>query len=89
MAAVLLDPQLEHTKPFSLINSFEILIMSGSIFHLIDIHFNNDQLWIIRIKLCSINNENLKSIFDYVFKHVMMWEEFFFEYNGVRKLFTR
>jgi len=61
-----LDPRLDNIKPFSAINSSEILIMSGSIFRLIDIHFNDEQLWIIRIKLCSINDENLKSMFDYM-----------------------
>jgi tetratricopeptide (TPR) repeat protein len=54
-----LDPQLEHIKPFSMINSSEMLIMPGSIFRLIDI---DKQCSIIRLKL---SDENFQSIFNY------------------------
>jgi len=56
-----LDPQLDNIKPFSMINSSEILIMSGSIFRLIDIHFIDKQFSIIRIEL---SNENFQSVFN-------------------------
>ncbi len=64
---ILFEIDLDHKiKSFSAINSSEILIMCGSIFRLIDIHFNDEQLlWIIRIKLSNINDENFKLLFDF------------------------
>jgi len=58
------DPRLNNIKPFSTINSSEILMMSGSIFRLSNIHLNDDHLWIIQMKLCSTHDESLQSIFN-------------------------
>jgi len=65
------DPQLENIKPFSAIktqgyvpNEEQTLFMLGSIFRLIDIRHEQDGMWIIRMKLCSEDEDELKSIFD-------------------------
>lgn len=50
-------------KSYCAINSFEILIMAGSIYRLNNIYLNtNEQLWIIQLELSNINDEN----FDYM-----------------------
>jgi len=65
------DPQLNGIKPFANITSYsyfpeeeEILFMLGSIFHLISVHCDEDQLWIIRMVLVSNENHDSTSIFN-------------------------
>lgn len=64
------DPLLENIKPFSNIttqssysNEEQILFMLGSIFQLVDIRPEHNGISLVRMKLCSENNEDLKSIF--------------------------
>ncbi len=63
-------PCVVTTKPFADIssyskyqNEFEILFMNGSIFRIEDICQNNDQIWIIQMKLCSDDDHHLKELF--------------------------
>lgn len=65
------DPQLKGIKPFANITSIsyfpgeeEILFMSGSIFQLIDVQYDEDQLWTIRMKLVSNEQHDSTSIFN-------------------------
>jgi tetratricopeptide (TPR) repeat protein len=67
------DPQLENIKPFSNItsqsyfpNEEEVLFMIGSIFQLIHVDLNQDGIWMIRMKLCSGNDHQLKSLFEHM-----------------------
>jgi tetratricopeptide (TPR) repeat protein len=63
------DPRLENIKPFSNIkahsynsNEEQTLFMLGSIFRLINVQEEPDGMWIIRMKLCSENDDDLKEI---------------------------
>ncbi|CAF3513860.1 unnamed protein product [Rotaria sp. Silwood1] len=67
------DPRFDGIKPFANITSLsyypdeeEVLMMIGSIFRLIDIHYESDQMWQIRMKLCSNNDHDLKLISDHM-----------------------
>ena len=69
------DPSMKNIKPFSDItqqsyfpDEGEVLFMLGSIFRIIQIDFEEDYLWIIRMNLCSNEEHQLKSIFDYMRK---------------------
>jgi tetratricopeptide (TPR) repeat protein len=65
------DPRLENIKPFSNIttqsyfpNEEQTLFMLGSIFRLIDVRHEHDGMWVVRMALCSENDQELKLIFD-------------------------
>ncbi|CAF1273675.1 unnamed protein product [Adineta steineri] len=67
------DPQLTGIKPFAEIANLsyypkeeEVLLMLGSIFRLNDISRNVDDSWNIQMTLCSDDDNDLKSIFDYM-----------------------
>jgi tetratricopeptide (TPR) repeat protein len=67
------DPHLENIKPFSNITSHsyfpdeeEILFMIGSIFQLIHVDRNQDGIWMIRMKLCSVNDHQLNSLLEHL-----------------------
>ncbi|CAF3480274.1 unnamed protein product [Rotaria sp. Silwood1] len=67
------NPKLNHIKPFSditLKSSYsdeeEVLFILGSIFQLINIYHHQDGIWMIQIKLCSYNDRQLKSLFQYI-----------------------
>ena len=68
------DPSDVKSKPFADISSFsqfgnerEILFMIGSVFRLIEIHRDNDQqIWIIKIKLCGDDQHDMKKLFDHM-----------------------
>ncbi|CAF3316418.1 unnamed protein product, partial [Rotaria socialis] len=64
------DPTLANTKPFADISTHshfsgesEVLFMLGSIFRLNSIdHSSNDQVWIIRMTLCSDDEHDLEQV---------------------------
>jgi tetratricopeptide (TPR) repeat protein len=65
------NDQLNYRKPFANITSIsyysneqEILFMLGSIFRLIDIKQEENNLWIIQMNLSDYKDENLKKLFD-------------------------
>jgi tetratricopeptide (TPR) repeat protein len=65
------DPRLENIKPFSAIKTQsyvpteeQTLFMLGSIFRLTSFREEHDGMWIVQMKLCSEDEEELKSIFD-------------------------
>ena len=67
------DPCLAGTKPFANISSIsnysneeEVLMMIGSVFRLTDVHYGDNQTWIIKMRLCSDNEHDLKSISDHM-----------------------
>ena len=70
------DPCLVKSKPFADISLFsdfsnerEILFMIGSVFRLVDIRRDNDQqIWIIKMKLCGDDEHQLKKLFDHMKK---------------------
>ncbi|CAF3145623.1 unnamed protein product [Rotaria sp. Silwood2] len=66
------DPSVT-TKPFADItklsyfqNEKEILVMLGSIFRIIDVHHDDNQVWIIKMTLCSDDDHHLKAIFEHM-----------------------
>ena len=67
------DPHLNGIKPFANISSVshcpdeqEVLVMIGSIFRLISIHLDGNQLFIVRLIMCSDNDHDLKTISDHM-----------------------
>ena len=67
-----LDPTLPGVKPFADISSGsfftqekEVLIMLGSVFQLAQID-EEDRVWVVRMALCSENDNRLKPIYDYM-----------------------
>ncbi|CAF1243350.1 unnamed protein product, partial [Rotaria sordida] len=69
------DPQFVISKPFADISKFsdfsneeEILFMIGCIFRLIDIHQNNNKIWVIRMELRSDDEHDLKNLFEHMKK---------------------
>jgi tetratricopeptide (TPR) repeat protein len=69
------DSSLENIKPFSYTaeksyfpNEDEILFMLGSIFRINKIDLDQNSRWIIQLTLCSNNEYELKSIFEYMKK---------------------
>ncbi len=70
------DPSVVTSKPFADIRSLsdfgnecEVLFMIGCIFRLVDIRReNNEQIWVIRMKLCGDNEHDLKQLFDHMKK---------------------
>ncbi|CAF3594693.1 unnamed protein product [Rotaria sp. Silwood1] len=73
---IVADPRLEGIKPFANISSFsyfsqeeEVLIMLGSIFRLVDIHQDVEQVWIIEMRLCSNHDNDLKLVVDQLKKN--------------------
>ncbi|CAF3874260.1 unnamed protein product [Rotaria sp. Silwood1] len=73
---IVADPKVATTKPFADISKFsqypgesEVLFMLGSIFRLDGIDYNNvNQVWIIRMTLCSETEHDLKNVLMYM-KH--------------------
>ncbi|CAF1030410.1 unnamed protein product [Rotaria sordida] len=64
------DPRLDGVKPFANITNYsyfaheqEVLLMLGSIFQLIDIHYEN-QVWLMQMRLCDDKNHTWKSVFE-------------------------
>ncbi|CAF1601953.1 unnamed protein product [Rotaria magnacalcarata] len=59
------DPAFSGDKPFANIQSFsvdleeEILFMLGSIFEIVDVSVVNNEIWKVRLKLFSDNNEQI------------------------------
>jgi tetratricopeptide (TPR) repeat protein len=75
------DPRLNSDKPFANIKSHsfqkedEILFMLGSIFQIAKIYRQKDGIWIVELKLCSDNSQQIGSIDDnklLSFGHVLM-----------------
>lgn len=69
------DPQIEGVQPFANIiwlsfcfGQQEILMMTGSIFRIIQIENPTNQFAIIRLVLCSENNQELQNAFEHVKK---------------------
>ncbi|CAF0978523.1 unnamed protein product [Rotaria sp. Silwood1] len=67
------DPRLENTKAFNNITSLsyykheeEILFMIGSIFQIMEMKRDDSGLWNILLRLCSNNDKNLQSLFEYM-----------------------
>ncbi len=67
------DPKIVNTKPFADISKHsefaeesEVLFMLGSIFRLTSIKRNVDQIWIIRMTLCSDDEHDLKQVLMYM-----------------------
>jgi len=67
------DPKVVTTKPFADISEHsefadesEVLFMLGSIFRLENINHNDDQIWIIRMTLCSDDEHDLKQVLMYM-----------------------
>jgi tetratricopeptide (TPR) repeat protein len=68
------DPAVVTSKSFADIRSLseygderEVLFMIGCIFRLIDIRQeNNEQIWLIRMKLCGDDEHDLKQLFDHM-----------------------
>jgi tetratricopeptide (TPR) repeat protein len=65
------DPQLKGIKPFANITSYsyfpeeeEVLFMSGSIFQILRVDCDNEQLWTIRMVLASNEYDDSNSIFN-------------------------
>ncbi|CAF1424083.1 unnamed protein product [Rotaria sordida] len=63
------DPQMVTTKPFADISKYshftnesEVLFMIGSLFHLNSIICNDDHVWIIKMSLCSDDENDLKQV---------------------------
>ena len=56
------DPTLTTTKPFALIDASEVLFMAASVFRLTEITRQDDQVWIIKMTLCTDVEYN--SMFD-------------------------
>jgi tetratricopeptide (TPR) repeat protein len=67
------DPGMKSIKPFADISSYsnfneecEVLFMLGSIFHIVDICFDDEQIWLVRMKLCGDDKHDSKSIIEYI-----------------------
>ncbi|CAF3132461.1 unnamed protein product [Rotaria sp. Silwood2] len=67
------DPRLKNIKAFSKITSLsyfpqeeEVLFMVGSIFRLDSIQRDNEKIWNIRMVLCSEDNHQLQTLFQYM-----------------------
>ena len=71
------DPQLDNIKPFGDItsasyfaNEEEVLFMIGSIFQVVEVEHDSDEIWNIRIRLCSENVHQLQSLFQHLKKEL-------------------
>jgi tetratricopeptide (TPR) repeat protein len=70
------DSHLRLSKPFADISKFskynneqEILFMIGCVFRLIDVQQNaNDEIWIVRMKLCGDDEHDMKKLFEHMKK---------------------
>ncbi len=67
------DPQLRHSRPFSNIQSLsystkvkQVLFMVGSIFRVSQIECDKNKIWNVRLILCSVNDQQLKSFVGYM-----------------------
>ncbi len=65
------DPHLDGIQPFANIiwlsycfGQQEVLMMVGSIFRIVEIEYNQNEITIIRLVLCSENNQDLKNAFE-------------------------
>ncbi|CAF3589996.1 unnamed protein product [Rotaria sp. Silwood1] len=61
------DPQLQGVKPFAELSQLsahpkekEVLMTVGSIYRILDVKHHDDQFWIIRMQLCSENENSLR-----------------------------
>src|SRR5262249_9366926 len=61
------DPRLQGIKPFADVtqhsahpNEREVLMTVGSIYRVLDVNHHADKLWIIKMKLCSENENSLR-----------------------------
>jgi tetratricopeptide (TPR) repeat protein len=69
------DPRLDYIKPFSDITKYshfpeqkEVLFMVGSIFRLMNIDRDQDGILLVKMKLCSNNDHNLKALLHHMQK---------------------
>ena len=69
------DPRIENVKPFADISSYsfypnekEVLFMIGSIFQLVKMDYDSYGILIIRMRLYSFNDHQLKELFEYMQK---------------------
>lgn len=67
------DPRLENIRSFSNITSLsyysdeeEIVFMNGSIFRLVKIERDSNEIWNIHTELCSENDHQLKTLFQHM-----------------------
>lgn len=66
------DPHLNNVNSFQNISTKsayaeeEILFMIGSIFQILEIRNDKDDIWNVRLKLCANNDEQLKNLFEYM-----------------------
>jgi tetratricopeptide (TPR) repeat protein len=84
------DPRLDGTQPFANIiwlsycfGQQEILMMVGSIFRLVEIQQDENQICIIRLVLCSENDFDLKNAFDHLKKEYNAKEMDLFSFGHV------
>jgi tetratricopeptide (TPR) repeat protein len=71
------DPDLMISKPFANISKLsdygdeqEVLFMIGCVFRLMDIRqSDDDEMWIIRMKLCGDNEHDMKKLFEHMKKY--------------------
>ncbi len=69
------DPRMENIKPFCDVSRFsdypeekEVLFMIGSIFRLVNIEYDQYGILIIKMKLNSLNDHNLKELYEHMQK---------------------
>ena len=69
------DPSLFKSKPFADItqfscnpDEFEVLFMTGCLFHVLEFDKNSDNVWIIRMKLFDGDQHDLKTLFNHMKK---------------------
>ena len=67
------NPMIDGFKPFAditLVSEFpqegEILFMLGAIFQIDSVYYDDDEIWIVELNLCSEHDPVLKSIFHYL-----------------------
>ena len=84
------DPRLDNIKPFADIKSLsrypdekEVLFMIGSIFQVIEIKRDSDQVWNIRLKLCSENGHELQRLFEHMSKKLNIAKIDVYEFSQI------
>ena len=67
------DPSVVTTQPFADIrhcgnfpHELEVLFMVSSIFQIIDINYNDKQMWSVKMRLCSENENTLQQVFTHM-----------------------
>ncbi|CAF4021080.1 unnamed protein product, partial [Rotaria sp. Silwood1] len=65
------NPKVVSTKPFASISNFsqfpdedEVLFMLGSIFYLVSVNQDDEHGWIVKMSLCSDDNNDLKVVLE-------------------------